>query len=134
VIRHTRLSHRLPKGAMLGRALTVEQYASHAASHRRLLSSLVVAIVYCAGIVAADSFVTLEPYGMYLAIAGFPVVGLVIWGMARFRCPVCRSTPQARSLSLASGEITYSSMVALFPKECSHCGVRFAGERPQGEA
>jgi hypothetical protein len=119
---------------MIGRALTTEQHSRYAAAHRRLLSSIAVAIAYCAGVVVVDRFVSLERYGLYITIAGFPVVAFVIWGMAGFRCPVCRSTPQARSISLTSSEITYSSMVALFPKECSYCGVRLSAERPRGEA
>ncbi len=119
---------------MRGRALTTEQYARYAAAHKRLLLSVFIAIVYCLGVVVVDRFASLEPYGLYITIGLFPVVGFVIWGMAGFRCPVCRSTPKARSLSLTSNEVAYSSMVALFPRECSFCGVQFAPVPPKREA
>ena len=119
---------------MRGRSLTTEQYAHYRAAHRRLLSVVLLAIVFCVGVVLVDRFVSLEPFGLYITIAWFPIVGICIWGMALFRCPVCRSTPRARSISFTSSDVTYSSMVALCPTECSFCGVRFAAVSSQGEA
>lgn len=45
--------------------------------------------------------------------------------MLGYRCPACKQVPKARTLAFGGSEATYSSMVALFPKECSSCGVRF---------
>lgn len=111
---------------MRGQSLSPEQYTEYRRSHRRLIAVLLLAVAYCVGIVIVHRFVSVDPVGFYITIAGFPIVGICIWGMAKFRCPVCRSTPRAKSIGFTSGEATYSSMVALRPEECAFCGVRFA--------
>ena len=111
--------------------LTSEQYAQYRKAHQRLLRTLSIAVVYCVGFGVVDEFVSLERFGLFIAIALFPITGLVIWGMMGFRCPACGSAPRAKAASLSSSEVAYSSMIALFPEKCSSCGIRF--EPPTGE-
>jgi hypothetical protein len=119
---------------MLGQRLTADECSRYSKSHQRLLLAMAVALGYSVGIVLVDRIISLEAYGLYLGMGSLPITAFVIWAMANFRCPVCRSTPRAKALNFTSGQATYSSMVALFPKSCSHCGVRFLPGPPHREA
>jgi hypothetical protein len=70
-------------------------------------------------------FVPLERFGPVIGFGVFFVTGLVIWAMSGYRCPACGRMPRARMLAFGSAELTYSSMVAICPRACSSCGVRF---------
>jgi hypothetical protein len=106
--------------------LTREQSALYRKAHRHLLLGISVALLYCAGIVILGEFVPIERFGPLIGVGVFLVTGIVILVMLRYRCPACGQVPRARVWSLGGGEVAYSSMVALFPKKCSSCGVRFA--------
>lgn len=106
--------------------LTRDQSDSYRKAHRHLLIGISVALLYCAGIVIVGKFVSIERFGPLIGVGVFLVTGIVIWVMLRYRCPACGQVPRARVWSFWSGEVAYSSMVALFPKRCSSCGVRFA--------
>jgi predicted RNA-binding Zn-ribbon protein involved in translation (DUF1610 family) len=111
--------------------LTPEQFARFRAVHRRFLTGFTVAIAYCVGIVIVDRFMPLESYGFLLTVGFFVVTVLVVWAMFGYRCPACGQVPRAQMLAFGSAEITYSSMLALFPKTCSSCGVRL--KPPKGD-
>ena len=92
--------------------------------HGRFLMSVLLALVYCVGVVAIDRVVSLERFGLLITFGGFVVTGVLIGAMSGYRCPACGTTPRARVWSLGGGEVAYSSMVALFPRDCSCCGVQ----------
>jgi hypothetical protein len=105
--------------------LTPGQLGLYRKSHRRLLVGVSVAVGYFAAVVLLDSLIPWPHLGPIVAGGGFVVIGIVIWAMLGYRCPACKQVPRARMLAFGGGEVTYSSMVALFPRECSSCGVRF---------
>jgi hypothetical protein len=108
---------------MMPRYLTVEQRVDFRARHRRLLRGIAVALVYSSSVVLIDKFVSLEPYGFAITVGGFIVVIFVLYCMFRYHCPVCKKAPKARMWSFSGTDVAYSSMLALFPKTCSECGV-----------
>ena len=106
------------------RHLTAQQYSKFRAAHRRLLIGVSLAVGYSAGVVLLNKIVPLDRFGLWIAVGWFPVTAWVIWCMHGFRCPVCEEVPRARVWAFGGGEVQYSSMVALFPKTCSSCGVQ----------
>ncbi len=105
--------------------LTHQQHTKFQKAHRRLLLGLSFAVVYCMGIVLLGKVFPLDRFGLWITIGLFPLTALVIWCMHGFRCPVCSQVPRARMWAFGGGEVQYSSMVALFPRDCSSCGVQF---------
>lgn len=110
---------------MNSQLLTSKQHERFRIAHRRLLVGVGLAIAYFGGVVVLSRVVPLEPYGPWIGIGVFALAGIVIWCMHGYRCPACGEVPRARVWSFWSGEVAYSSMVALFPEKCSSCGVRF---------
>jgi len=105
--------------------LTAEQLADFRARHRRLLKGIAVALGYSVGVVLIDKFVPLDPYAFWIVMGIFFVTIFVLYCMFGYRCPVCKKPPKARMWSFGGAEVAYSSMLALFPKTCSECGVHF---------
>jgi len=104
--------------------LTLDQQRRFQKAHRRFVIGVLIALMYCGGVGLAAQFVSLEPVGLLVTLGIFVVTGIVLWCMFGYRCPACGTTPRARVWSVGGGEVTYSSMVALFPRECSGCGIQ----------
>jgi hypothetical protein len=111
---------------MDAKPLTAEQFVRFRRGHRRLLKGLGLVVGYCLALGLVDELIPLERFGFWIALGMFPVTAVLIWCMHGFRCPACGAVPRARVWSFWSGEVAYSSMVALWPKACSECGVEFS--------
>ena len=73
-----------------------------------------------------------EIRGAAVAIIFAYAFGVGLWTMVqmfRFKCPRCGTTPMAKRLSFGGGVVESSSFVALSPKQCQKCGVKFSVDR-----
>lgn len=124
----------MTKKTSLQDKLSVDQYHEFRLRRNRVLIGLFGAFVWVAAAVLPQVLFGYKPSFFMIATPFFLLTVWLIIQLLRFKCPVCETVPMVTRPSFGTGEVAVTGFVALFPKKCLKCGVRFALSRESKDA
>lgn len=104
--------------------LNPTEKARFEAGRSKFLAAVALVAALSVTLFVLSHFVLLDEYIWMILLAVFAATINVIVRSWFYKCPRCNKVPTAKRISFG-GDVSYSSAIALMPKQCSHCGVHF---------
>ena len=104
--------------------LSPTEKARFEAGRKKFLTAVALVAALCVTLSVISHFMLLDDYSWIVLPALFAAIINVIVRSWSYKCPRCKKAPAAKRISFGE-EVSYSSAIALMPKQCSHCGVHF---------
>lgn len=109
--------------------LSQAEYKDFQSRRTRVVVGFCAALSYALLLAVLKHTLHVEPNLALLLACGFAIGIWVLLQLFGFKCPRCGTIPMMTRTSFGTGNAAVTGFVALRPKKCLKCGVRFT--RPQ---